>query len=92
MNGKVACDPTLHTGRLAVGSSAVCGSAYSRSPTLCGRECERGWRVRRGREIVDHRLLSEDNYNSINGSYHTVLFQIETFKCICVYFVAIYEG
>lgn len=85
VNRKGACDPTLHTARLAAGSSAVCGSAYSRSPTLCGRECERGWRVRRGREIVDHRLVRENISNSINGSYHTVPFQIETLECICVF-------
>lgn len=44
-----------------------------------------------GREIVDHRLVRENISNSINGSYHTVLFQIETLECICVYFVAIYD-
>lgn len=37
------------------------------------------------------RLQRENIHNSINGSYHTVLFQIESLECICVYFVAIYD-
>ncbi len=77
---------------LAVGSSAVSRRAHSRSPTLCGRESKRGRRVqeREGDKVKRQTRERKHIYNSINASYHTVLFQIESLEYISVYFVAIY--
>lgn len=60
-------------------------------PLSVGESVREGGECRRGRETAERRLQRENIYNSINGSYHTVLFQIESLECICVYFVAIYD-
>lgn len=75
-------------------SRAVCGRAHSRSPTLCGRESERGWRVqeREGDKVKKKRQTREKGniYSSVSARYHIAVFQIESLEYISVYFVAIY--
>lgn len=70
---------------LAVGSSVVCGRACSRSPTLCGWKSERVDGARgRGRQNKDS-LERKNIYNSVNASYHTVLFQMEAWINFCLF-------